>query len=776
MKRVFVYFVSFLLVINSFFGAVGTKVVHAENAKKMVLIELFTQQWCGYCPDANQKLDAMYEESGGKEFYFIKEHVNDRDELGSDYAGVRRAKYGNPGYPTGFINSEMIDVRDTSKTKNLISKHKGIKTQIGIEITGKIEGNVINVTAKYNNLPSNSLLSVVICEDFTYYNSSNGERINRFLLRDGKDFTLSGEGTQKVQFSINDNWAKELMRGFAIVETASGIQNTAYTNLDQAEPMTSKSILTVIPNQINLADVKADSSTSIDVKVANAGSKPGKITFKTKDSFIKIDSAVQEIASKTQTKLTATIQTAGLQPGVYKGSIEANGDGVSKVIPVEFYVLDKPKVQVSTGLIDFGSVKQGEKVSQEIVIKNLAKGPISGTVSSKAKWINFSKKSFSGDINKLNVIAMTDKLVSGDYSDEIVITTDGGDATIDVKITVAAPKLDVTPEVIDFGEIMIDKPPFESKEFTLKNSGKADATINLKGIPDFCEVKLDKKFTLKPGEEKVGVISLLVSKLAKDNVYKGKIVFDWGSMITELGVMVSVKESSPVMEYVCELIKDGKIDLQMKKGEKKEIPISFKNVGNGKLDVQLSLTATIPWITFSIKSTVLLKDQKKTISTLVDSTTANPGIYDTILKIVSNVGSYEIPIHIEVIREKIVIELQIGNKTAMISGKPIAVDPPPYIKNGATLVPLRFIAEAFGAVIDWQPKMGKGTITITLGDKNIMIEIGNTTAIVNGQKKTLTAPPEITGGRTFVPLRFISEAFGAELDWNGKTQTIKITY
>ena len=775
MRKVLVAFISFLLVINGFFATTHVNVVQAA-AKKMVIVELFTQTWCGPCVDANRKLDSMFEESNGKEFYFIKEHHTQGDELGNDYVDGRFSKYGLNSWPSGVINSEKVDLRDTAKAKNVISKHKSLKTEISIELSGAIEGNIITLTAKYAKMPSSGMLSLIVCEDFTYYAGSNGEKIHRFLLRDGKDFDLSGDGTQTVQFTINEKWAKEMMRGFAIVDTSTGIQNSAYTSLGQPEAMSTKPILSVIPNQVKLGNVKADATSTVEIKVSNGGSKSGKITFKSKDAYIKVESAPQEVATKTQIKLNATIQTNGLQPGAYKSAIEATGDGVSKVIPVEFFILDKPKVQVSTGLIDFGSVKQGEKVSEEITIKNVLKGPISGTLSTKAKWISFSKKSFSEEVNKVNIVAMTDKLETGEYVDEVLIKTDGGEAKIEVKIMVSAPKVDVLPNAIDFGEVFIDKPPFESKEFVVKNSGEAEANVVLKSKPDFCTVKLENKFTLKPGQEKIGLVSLLTEKLAKDKSYEGKIVLDWGSMITEVNVKVSVKESPPLLEYVCDLVKEGKLDLQLKKGEKKDIPFSFTNAGYGKLDLQVSLTKAIPWISFSIKSASLLADQKKTITVLIDTTNATPGTYDTIIKIVSNGGSFEVPLHIEMIREKIVIVLQIGSKTAMVQGKPVPVDPPPYIRNGATLVPLRFISEVFGAVIDWQPKMGKGTIIITLGENNILIEIGNKTAIVNGQKKTLTAPPEITTGRTFVPLRFISEAFGAALDWNGTTQTITISY
>ena len=219
-----------------------------------------------------------------------------------------------------------------------------------------------------------------------------------------------------------------------------------------------------------------------------------------------------------------------------------------------------------------------------------------------------------------------------------------------------------------------------------------------------------------------------------------------------------------------------KIALELKLGEKKEVELVTRNTGSGKLDATVSIRPATPGITVSTSKYSLLANGKKTISVEIDTAKMEDGTFSFDLQIKSNGGDRDIPFEITVVREKIMIELRIGSKKATISGKEVPMDAAPYIKKGSTLVPLRFISEAFGAKIDWQPKMGKGTINITLGENNIMIEIGNTTALVNGKKVTLTVPPEITTGRTFVPLRFISEAFGAEVQWIAETQTIRITY
>lgn len=82
----------------------------------------------------------------------------------------------------------------------------------------------------------------------------------------------------------------------------------------------------------------------------------------------------------------------------------------------------------------------------------------------------------------------------------------------------------------------------------------------------------------------------------------------------------------------------------------------------------------------------------------------------------------------------------------------------PYVKNQRTMVPLRFISESLGASVAWN--QATSTATITLAGKEIQITLGSKTVLVNGKTTALDAPAEYKQGRTFVPLRLISEALG----------------
>lgn len=108
-----------------------------------------------------------------------------------------------------------------------------------------------------------------------------------------------------------------------------------------------------------------------------------------------------------------------------------------------------------------------------------------------------------------------------------------------------------------------------------------------------------------------------------------------------------------------------------------------------------------------------------------------------------------------------------------INGSPLQMDVPPTIVDGRTLLPLRAIFEALGAQVQWNA--ADQTITATKGNITIVLTIGSTTAMKNGSTVILDVPPLIIDDRTLVPARFVSEAMGAQVNWDAANQTVDIT-
>lgn len=140
----------------------------------------------------------------------------------------------------------------------------------------------------------------------------------------------------------------------------------------------------------------------------------------------------------------------------------------------------------------------------------------------------------------------------------------------------------------------------------------------------------------------------------------------------------------------------------------------------------------------------------------------------------SGCKTLSIPFSFIVKQKQTQIWLQIGNTSAKIDGKETTLQVPPQVIKGNTMVPLRFIAEAFGCQVNWNASEKK--ITINRGSFEMIIWMDKTTAKINGQNKTMKAPPTSVNGKTLVPLRFIAEAFGAIVNYNSKTQEIDILW
>ncbi len=124
--------------------------------------------------------------------------------------------------------------------------------------------------------------------------------------------------------------------------------------------------------------------------------------------------------------------------------------------------------------------------------------------------------------------------------------------------------------------------------------------------------------------------------------------------------------------------------------------------------------------------------------------------------------------------EKVEISFCIGDETLIINGSPVTVEKPYVVGEGVTLVPIRVITEAFNAKVDWIDETK--TVKLTYPDVNIVIQIDNPVAEVNGRAETLLAAPQLTpNGYTMVPLRFISENFGADVSYDDDTKRITVT-
>jgi hypothetical protein len=111
------------------------------------------------------------------------------------------------------------------------------------------------------------------------------------------------------------------------------------------------------------------------------------------------------------------------------------------------------------------------------------------------------------------------------------------------------------------------------------------------------------------------------------------------------------------------------------------------------------------------------------------------------------------------------ITAAIDKKEYTVNGDAKIADVAPLLQNGRTMAPVRFIAEAFGADVGWDGDTS--TVTIVLGEKTMKLTIGR---LLPG----MDAAPFLHEGRTMVPLRYIAENFDAYVLWNEDEREVTI--
>ena len=125
------------------------------------------------------------------------------------------------------------------------------------------------------------------------------------------------------------------------------------------------------------------------------------------------------------------------------------------------------------------------------------------------------------------------------------------------------------------------------------------------------------------------------------------------------------------------------------------------------------------------------------------------------------------PDHMRPYSKKSKIPVYVNNNEVVFDQQPIIVD-------GRTLVPVRAIFEVLGADVDWDENTH--TVTAKRNSVQIQLKIGSAEMYKNGEKINLDVPAKIYGGRTLVPARAVSEAFGCKVGWNSSERAVYIDF
>lgn len=120
------------------------------------------------------------------------------------------------------------------------------------------------------------------------------------------------------------------------------------------------------------------------------------------------------------------------------------------------------------------------------------------------------------------------------------------------------------------------------------------------------------------------------------------------------------------------------------------------------------------------------------------------------------------------------VVIKSGFKEALVSGKKVNIDAPPYIEEGTLMVPVRFVCKE---VLDAEVlfSAADNTVKINTSLHEMVLKINSSEVFINNRSFMLPKPPAVKEERIFVPLRFLAEIMGIEVTYNSKDKTAALT-
>lgn len=337
---------------------------------------------------------------------------------------------------------------------------------------------------------------------------------------------------------------------------------------------------------------------------------------------------------------------------------------------------------------------------------------------------------------------------------------DGTDNEVEFTVTTASSGTTKGKVKLKFElSIQADK----SGDIEVKFSGKAGATGSIVVAKAVAPVTATAS---APAQLKIGVKNQPVGDIViKEN--KDETFFKPGNLVVELpdNIEFSSKPTVEVIEGNGEIDKDG----VSKSGNVLTIPI--KNTSSKATAIKISgikvdINRVVPEgvVEADIKGSAIVRNDKDQNGWLNGAavTTGNAGVD------VLQAGEFDKSVAASVVIGTVVtpapeagtVLFNIGSTVYTAGGVTKVMDAAPYIKEGRTYVPVRYLALALGVTED-NIKYENGVVTLVKGDVTLKLTIGSKSLDKNGAVTTMDVAPEVVNGRTMLPARFVAEGFGA---------------
>jgi len=320
-----------------------------------------------------------------------------------------------------------------------------------------------------------------------------------------------------------------------------------------------------------------------------------------------------------------------------------------------------------------------------------------------------------------------------------------------------------SPNEMDFEQIAASTA--EKKFLVLVNGGKEKGEIEVSAKDAYIKMaSTELKQVMEPTSQKKVSIEIDTTGLPLGK-YQTEITLKGAGYQKVVPIMFEVVPS-PELDVSQSLINFGRCTKDTIPVQKLILSNKFPGTIKGRIK------SSVKWINLS---STLIDDHEKTIEITIDASKLTPNLYKETIEVETTGGNATILVRLDLVERKVNITLTLDNAVPTIDGVPQKpMEAAPFIRAGRTMVPIRFISEAMGSKVEYNAKDKK--IKVTYQDIQVDLQINNSQAFINLVETMIDAPPVVRGNRTFVPLRFITQAFGAEITYKSETRTITIIF
>jgi hypothetical protein len=254
------------------------------------------------------------------------------------------------------------------------------------------------------------------------------------------------------------------------------------------------------------------------------------------------------------------------------------------------------------------------------------------------------------------------------------------------------------------------------------------------------------------------IVSLDPSDLLEGH-YQGEIYLTSNGGDIKVYVYVIIIDNSPVLTVQPAFLDFGLIR------DREMTTATFRILNKGRTNLYGTIKSQTEWLQIH-ESSFFSNDQ--TIEVYLNPKKLSNGMHQGSLLIDTNGGEMKYDVRVLCSFPVVIIRITIGQAVAQVNGVNVPIDDQnssivPFILSGRTMVPLRFLSEAFGAEISWDQNDKKITITIENREIEVILYVNQKTAYVNSEPVELDVEPMIFQARVFVPIRFVAESFKADV-------------